>query len=120
MSTEFDFIPAARGMAFLFPGQGSQSIGMGRAVADAYPVAAATFAEADDALGFKLSALCFDGPEAELTDTVNAQPALLVTSIALLRALDAELGGAAAPAQSTARGSSEGRSISQKRKIADP
>ena len=56
-----------------------------------YPVAAATFAEADDLLGFKLSDLCFNGPEATLTDTVNAQPALLATSVALLRVLEQSL-----------------------------
>lgn len=88
----FDFVAAGRGVAFLFPGQGSQTVGMGRDLAANYPVAAATFAEADEILGFALSQLCFDGPEAELTDTINAQPALLVTGVALLRVLEAEIG----------------------------
>jgi [acyl-carrier-protein] S-malonyltransferase len=88
----FDFVAAGRGIAFLFPGQGSQSVGMGRELASSYPIAAATFAEADEILGFALSKLCFEGPEAELTDTINAQPALLVTAIALLRVLEQELG----------------------------
>ena len=87
----FDFIAAGRGVAYLFPGQGSQAVGMGQALAARYPVAAATFAEADDLLGFKLSDLCFNGPEATLTDTVNAQPALLATSVALLRVLEQAL-----------------------------
>jgi [acyl-carrier-protein] S-malonyltransferase len=99
----FDFVAGGRGVAFLFPGQGSQTVGMGRELAAHYPVAAATFAEADELLGFDLSKLCFEGPEAELTDTINAQPALLVTSVALLRVLEEELGpltgaGAGAPA----------------------
>ena len=88
----FDFVAAGRGIAFLFPGQGSQSVGMGRELAASYPVAAATFAEADEILGFALSKLCFEGPEAELTDTINAQPALLATGVALLRVLEQELG----------------------------
>ena len=73
--------------AYLFPGQGSQSVGMGRALAQAYRVARDTFAEADEILGFPLSRLCFEGPAEVLTDTRNAQPALLVTAIAALRAL---------------------------------
>jgi [acyl-carrier-protein] S-malonyltransferase len=74
-------------IAFLFPGQGSQKVGMGVALAEAYPEARAVFAEADAALGFSLSKLCFEGPAEELTLTANAQPAILATSIAALRAL---------------------------------
>lgn len=76
-------------VAFVFPGQGSQKVGMGKAVHDAFDVSRAVFAEANDALGFSISTLCFEGPEAELTLTANTQPALVTTSIALLRALDA-------------------------------
>jgi [acyl-carrier-protein] S-malonyltransferase len=76
--------------AFVFPGQGAQTIGMGRALADAYPAAKAVFDEVDAALGEKLSALIWDGDIAELTLTANAQPALMATSLAALRALQAE------------------------------
>lgn len=62
-------------VAFVFPGQGSQAVGMGRDVASAWPVARETFAEADDALGFALSDLCFNGPEDALGDTYVTQPA---------------------------------------------
>jgi len=77
------------GTALVFPGQGSQAVGMGKALADAYPEAAAVFAEVDDALGEKLSAIIFDGPADALTLTRNTQPALMAVSIAALRALTA-------------------------------
>jgi [acyl-carrier-protein] S-malonyltransferase len=80
---------AAGGLALLFPGQGSQVVGMGKALAEAFPEARAVFDEADAALGFALSKLCFEGPKDELTLTANAQPAILTTSIAALRALAA-------------------------------
>ncbi|WP_319544823.1 ACP S-malonyltransferase [Ruegeria conchae] len=76
--------------AFVFPGQGAQTIGMGKALADAYPAARAIFDEVDEALGEKLSDLIWEGDIAELTLTQNAQPALMATSIAAMRALEAE------------------------------
>ena len=76
--------------AFVFPGQGAQTIGMGKALADAYPAARAVFDEVDDALGEKLSALIWEGDIADLTLTANAQPALMATSLAAMRALEAE------------------------------
>jgi [acyl-carrier-protein] S-malonyltransferase len=76
-------------VAFVFPGQGSQQAGMGRALAEAFPESRAVFEEADRALGFPLSSLCFSGPEAELQLTANTQPAILATSIAALRPLAA-------------------------------
>ncbi|MBE0554076.1 MAG: ACP S-malonyltransferase [Rhodobacteraceae bacterium] len=76
--------------AFVFPGQGAQTIGMGRALAEAYPAARAVFDEVDAALGEKLSALIWEGDIAELTLTQNAQPALMTTSLAAMAALKAE------------------------------
>lgn len=78
-------------LSLLFPGQGSQSIGMGRDAFEASPAARAVFEAADEALGFSLSKLCFEGPDDELVKTENQQPAILTTSIALLRALEAEV-----------------------------
>ena len=82
----------SRTLAFLFPGQGAQAAGMGKALAQQFPVAAQVFAEADEALGFKLSTLCFEGPIETLTLTTNAQPAIVATSIAALRVLEQETG----------------------------
>lgn len=78
--------------AFLFPGQGSQYAGMGKDLADNFKVAADTFAEADEALGFKISDLCFYGPEEDLKLTANTQPAILTTSVAALRVVKSETG----------------------------
>lgn len=77
-------------IAFVFPGQGAQTIGMGRALAEAYPAAQAVFDEVDDALGESLSGLIWEGDIDTLTLTENAQPALMATSIAAMRALEAE------------------------------
>jgi [acyl-carrier-protein] S-malonyltransferase len=90
-------------LALLFPGQGSQAVGMGRSLADAHPEAAETFQEADDILGFGLSELMWEGPEEELIETRNAQPALLTHSVAVVRVL-----GSTVDAASVAAGHSLG------------
>jgi [acyl-carrier-protein] S-malonyltransferase len=76
-------------IAFVFPGQGSQKVGMGRALYDGYPVCRRTFEEADEALGERLSRLCFEGPEDQLVLTENTQPAILAVSVAACRLLEA-------------------------------
>lgn len=78
--------------AFVFPGQGSQHAGMGKELADNFDVARQVFEEANDALGFDLAALCFNGPDEELKLTTNTQPAILTTSVAALKVLEAESG----------------------------
>src|SRR6266550_8240691 len=77
-------------IAFLFPGQGSQQAGMGKDLADNFPAARQIFEEADTALGFALSELCFNGPADQLQLTENTQPAILAVSVAALRALESE------------------------------
>ena len=86
------------GVAYVFPGQGSQRVGMGRALAEAFPEARAVFEEADDTLGFPLSGLCFEGPEDELQLTANTQPAIVATSVAVLRCYRARCPAPAPPA----------------------
>ena len=76
--------------AWIFPGQGSQEVGMGRDLAEAYPQVRRLYDEADEILGFSLSSLCFEGPSELLDDTINTQPAIFVTSLAVLQALEAE------------------------------
>src|SRR5579864_3136070 len=75
-------------IALIFPGQGSQAVGMGKELAEKYPLARQTFQEADDALGYKLSAICFEGPEDQLRLTEITQPAILTVSVAALRVLE--------------------------------
>ncbi len=84
----------APGVAWIFPGQGSQQVGMGKQLAERYPSAQRAFDEANAALGFDLRALCWEGPQAELDLTANAQPSILTTSIAALRAAEEARGGA--------------------------
>jgi [acyl-carrier-protein] S-malonyltransferase len=79
-------------LALMFPGQGSQAVGMGRELAEAFPAARAVFAEVDEALGQKLSQIMWEGPQETLTLTENAQPALMAHSMAVVRVLEAEFG----------------------------
>ena len=78
---------AGRAVAFVFPGQGSQYVGMGKALCDVSETARRVFQRADEILGFALSKLCFEGPEPDLNDTINAQPAILTVSVACLNVL---------------------------------
>jgi [acyl-carrier-protein] S-malonyltransferase len=80
-----------RKIALIFPGQGSQFVGMGKDLAEKYPEARQSFDEADDALGYKLSQLCFEGPEEQLRRTEITQPAILTTSVAALRVLESRV-----------------------------
>jgi [acyl-carrier-protein] S-malonyltransferase len=80
-------------IAFLFPGQGAQKVGMGRALAESLPAARALFDRAGEALGYDLAKICFEGPEADLDSTVYSQPALFVTSLAALESLKADRPG---------------------------
>ena len=84
-------------VAFVFPGQGSQAVGMGADIAAASPAAHAVFSLADAAVGFPLSELCFNGPEAALRETINTQPAIVATSLALLAALQEAAGASLTP-----------------------
>ena len=98
------------GTALVFPGQGSQEVGMGRLLVEAFPQARQIFDEADAILGFSLSSLCFEGPQEVLDDTINTQPAIFVTSLALLRVLETQekLKPPAMPAPAMAAGHSLG------------
>jgi [acyl-carrier-protein] S-malonyltransferase len=96
-----------RELAFVFPGQGSQAVGMGRALAEASARARQTFEEADETLRFALSKLCFEGPEAKLNDTANAQPAVFATSVACLEAFAEAILGHGGPRLGATPGSED-------------
>lgn len=86
ISSQVGALPLASGTAWLFPGQGAQAVGMGKDLAESHPAARAVFEAADAALGVPISRICFEGPEDELTRTVNTQPAIVTHSIAALAA----------------------------------
>ena len=91
LTTTGETVIATATIAFLFPGQGSQSVGMGKDLSEKYSIARQTFQEADEALGYKLSQLCFEGPEDQLRLTEITQPAILTVSVAALRVLEAQI-----------------------------
>jgi [acyl-carrier-protein] S-malonyltransferase len=92
-------MPGENKVSYVFPGQGSQSVGMGKDLFDGLDSAKALFRQADDAISFPISKLCFEGPEEELRKTINAQPALVLISIACLRAAQEIAGRALPPAE---------------------
>ena len=92
MSLPLSYGDESNPLIFLFPGQGSQHVGMAKELAEAYPAARAVLTEADDVLGAAISSICFEGPEDLLTDTINAQPALFASSMAALCAIQEEIG----------------------------
>ncbi len=98
MTVTLSYREVAGPLLYMFPGQGSQHVGMAEELAEVYPDARAVFREADDVLNVALSRICFEGPEDLLTDTINAQPALFASSMAALCAIQAELGYLPRPA----------------------
>lgn len=102
----FSFMQSISKTAFLFPGQGGQHVGMVKELCEKYPRAQAAMEEANDILGFSLSTLCFEGPEDALTDTINAQPAILAASVATLHAIQTEFEEQGAAANASPEASS--------------
>ncbi len=98
MTVTLSYREVAGPLLYMFPGQGSQQVGMAEELAEVYPDARAVFREADEVLGAPISRICFEGPEDVLTDTINAQPALFASSMAALCAIQAELGYLPRPA----------------------
>ena len=98
MTVTLSYREVAGPLLYMFPGQGSQQVGMAEELAEVYPDARAVFMEADEVLGAPISRICFEGPEDVLTDTINAQPALFASSMAALCAIQAELGYLPRPA----------------------